>query len=40
LPVVVRGAHFDAIADRIERLSAALDTTTRVEGDRIVVELA
>jgi poly-gamma-glutamate capsule biosynthesis protein CapA/YwtB (metallophosphatase superfamily) len=40
LPVVVRGEHFQAIAGRVERLSAVLDTKTRVEGDEIVVELS
>lgn len=39
LPLVARGDDFDRIAERLTRLSAALGTRIRVEGDKLVIEL-
>jgi poly-gamma-glutamate synthesis protein (capsule biosynthesis protein) len=39
LPVLAEGPDFDRIAERVVRLSARLDTSARVEGDVIVVEM-
>jgi poly-gamma-glutamate synthesis protein (capsule biosynthesis protein) len=38
LPVIVQGADFERIAERLVRLSDELGTVVRVDGDALVVE--
>jgi poly-gamma-glutamate synthesis protein (capsule biosynthesis protein) len=40
LPIIAKGEAFDRIAERLTRLSAQLDSTVKVEGNQLVVDLA